>query len=45
MPNRSYIWEYLNLEEVGLLCRSAAITGLGLMISSLFQEKHVRFEE
>jgi hypothetical protein len=41
----SHIWEYLNLRVVGLLYHSNDITGLGLMISSLFQEKYMEFEE
>lgn len=41
----SHIWEYLNLRVVGLLYHSNDITGLGLMISSLFQETYREMEE
>lgn len=38
------IWEYLNLREVGLLYHSNHLSGLGLTISSLFQEQHLEYE-
>ena len=44
IEDKSYLWDYLNLSEVGLLYHSDAISGLGLMLSSLFQERYLTME-
>ena len=44
MEDKSYIWDYLNLSEVGLLYHSDTISGLGLMLSSLFQDRYLAME-
>lgn len=44
LEDNRHIWDYMNLREVGLLYHSNEITGLGLMISSLFQERYLEFE-
>lgn len=36
---RSYLFGYFNLQEIGLLYCSPRITGLDLMLSSLFQSE------
>jgi hypothetical protein len=36
---RSYLFDYFNLQEIGLLYCSPHITGLDLMLSSLFQSE------
>lgn len=45
IQNYNYILEHFNLQEVGLLYSSEEITGLSLMISSMFQEKYLTFEQ
>jgi hypothetical protein len=44
LEDYSHIWDYLNLQEVGLLYHSNDITGMGLMLSSLFQERYLGME-
>lgn len=42
--NKDELFGFFNLREVGLLYSSGEITGLSLMLSSLFQERYMSME-
>jgi hypothetical protein len=45
LKDRAYLFNYFNLREIGILYSSSEISGLNLMMSSLFQDKFTEFEE
>ena len=45
LGRRSYLFNYFNLQEVGIIYSSPRVTGLELMLSSLFQGEWMGEEE